>query len=562
MEEIRWRRNSWAPSVHAEPLEIIEESVIGAAPVTLNMTNKVLLQFMPLRLPNPFLINGAARPGSARFIVSQKSRRPLMRTSSTDFMEQDCRSALSAFQFLDDDCCSISESPQSSLGSAFSALDFSMRSEQIDMIRDWLSPAKTSDANFRIECTVVRDLLDSEIDYVGALRLVVQDFLPEMARIDIPTALRGKKSCIFGNIEKLFQFHAHSFLPQLISRLSSFELYALYAKNKPKSDQLMREAGQKFFSSVQSLADLSHLLIKPIERIGKYALALQQLLNAAPPNKTDVLEMLGKVAAIVGHQVRRGADLLAMERITGCDLNLREQGSLLRHDTMYVTEKRGLQSKKRVRNVFLFENCVVLAKPKLSRSWRGSSFDELKYKSSIQMTDCGLTEMVKDSRVKFELWFRKQKNSFTYIMEAQTACIRDAWVEDIRNMLWEQAIRSREKNIREKSNMGIEMHSSSYIHLPPRATLAGLREYGFLEGTRRPRSLISLTASSCSSSNNLGRMQAGRAACDIGGDLCRVEEDDEWGESMHESAASAKHPESTLPRFRAPPPPVVKDLDQ
>lgn len=99
----------------------------------------------------------------------------------------------------------------------------------------------------------------------------------------------------------------------------------------------------------------------------------------------EALELLEKVAAVVGQQIRRGADLLAMERITGCDLNLKEQGSLLRHDTMYVTEKRGLQSKKRVRDVFLFENCVVLAKPKLSRSWRGSSFDELKYKSSIQV---------------------------------------------------------------------------------------------------------------------------------------------------------------------------------
>lgn len=58
--------------------------------------------------------------------------------------------------------------------SALSALDFSMRSEQIDMIREWLSPAKTSDANFRIECTVVRDLLDSEIEYVSSLRNVVQ----------------------------------------------------------------------------------------------------------------------------------------------------------------------------------------------------------------------------------------------------------------------------------------------------------------------------------------------------------------------------------------------------
>ncbi|VIO97084.1 RhoGEF domain containing protein [Brugia malayi] len=595
LEEVRWRRNSWAPSVHTGPLEIIEESAIGAAPVTLNMTNKVITSMstntlhkrldqrrsastVPLRLPNPFLINGAARPGSARFVVSQKSRRPLMRTSSSDFLEEDCRSALSAFQFLDDDCCSISESsPQPTIASAFSALDFSMRSEQIDMIRDWLSPAKTSDANFRIECTVVRDLLDSEIDYVSALRLVVQDFMPEMARVDIPSALRGKKSCIFGNIEKLFQFHAHSFLPQLISRLrfrcadesvsmttgrlfldnlSYFELYALYAKNKPKSDQLMREAGHKFFSSVQSLADLSHLLIKPIERIGKYALALQQLLNAAPPNKVEVVEVLEKVAMIVGQQIRRGTDLLAMERISSCDLNLKEQGNLLRHDTMYVTEKRGLQSKKRVRSVFLFENCVVLTKPKLSRSWRGNTFDELKYKSSIQMTDCGLTEMVKDSKVKFELWFRKQKNSFTYVMESQTASIRDAWVEDIRNILWNQAIRSREKNIREKANMGIELHSS-YIHLGPRATLSGLRDFGFVEGTRRPCSLISLTASSCSSSNNLGRVQ-GRGTCEISGDLCRVEEGDEW-ESMHESSPTVKYAESTLPRFRAPPPP---DLNQ
>ncbi|VDP14801.1 unnamed protein product [Onchocerca flexuosa] len=191
-----------------------------------------------------------------------------------------------------------------------------------------------------------------------------------------------------------------------------------------------------------------------------------------------------------------------------------------------------------------------------------------------KMTDCGLTEMVKDSKVKFELWFRKQKNSFTYVMESQTACIRDAWVEDIRNILWDQAIRSREKNLREKANMGIELHSS-YIHLGPRATniqykiffhhfsvfllqLSGLRDFGFVEGTRRPCSLISLTASSCSSSNNLGRIQVGRGTCDIGGDLCRVEEGDEW-ESMHESSPTIKCAENTLPRFRAPPPP---DLNQ
>lgn len=59
------------------------------------------------------------------------------------------------------------------------------------------------------------------------------------------------------------------------------------------------------------------------------------------------------------------------------------------------------------------------------------------------------------------------------MFQSQTAGVRDAWVEDIRNILWDQAIRSREKNIREKANMGIELHSS-YIHLGPRATVSNV----------------------------------------------------------------------------------------
>lgn len=55
--------------------------------------------------------------------------------------------------------------------------DIPLRSEQIEYIRNALNPSKTSNANFRIECTVIRDLLDSEIDYVKSLRSVVQVFI-------------------------------------------------------------------------------------------------------------------------------------------------------------------------------------------------------------------------------------------------------------------------------------------------------------------------------------------------------------------------------------------------
>lgn len=40
-----------------------------------------------VRVPNPFLINGAARPGSARF-VSARSRPMLSRNSTIDFFDQ------------------------------------------------------------------------------------------------------------------------------------------------------------------------------------------------------------------------------------------------------------------------------------------------------------------------------------------------------------------------------------------------------------------------------------------------------------------------------------------
>lgn len=75
-----------------------------------------------------------------------------------------------------------------------------------------------------------------------------------------------------------------------------------------------------------------------------------------------------------------------MERITCCDLNLKEQGKLIRHDTLFVIEKHGLlHSKKRIRSSFLFEKCVVLTKPKLRKLSRGCTYDELKYKASIQV---------------------------------------------------------------------------------------------------------------------------------------------------------------------------------
>lgn len=130
----------------------------------------------------------------------------------------------------------------------------------------------------------------TELEYVRSLRYILTHYLPLLARSDVPPDLRGQRGRIFGNLEKLYDFHGNYFLQELeacrtepfrvgrcfLRHVSSsdlvlmfcekkvkinnvlchfdkpfhaqrenFGLYALYSKNKPQSDALIQQ--HKFF---------------------------------------------------------------------------------------------------------------------------------------------------------------------------------------------------------------------------------------------------------------------------------------------------------------------------
>jgi hypothetical protein len=62
---------------------------------------------------------------------------------------------------------------------------------------------------------VLREMLQTERDYISSLRFVIENYVPEMASDDVVQPLRGKRSVIFGNIEKIYDFHRLSFLAEL-----------------------------------------------------------------------------------------------------------------------------------------------------------------------------------------------------------------------------------------------------------------------------------------------------------------------------------------------------------
>lgn len=86
--------------------------------------------------------------------------------------------------------------------------------------------------------------------------------------------------------------------------------------------------------------------------------------------------MLQKAEEMVRFQLRHGNDLLAMDSLRDCDVNVKEQGRLLRQNEFLVWE--GKAGKKSLRQVFLFEELVLFSKARRFPDRKVSSQNRLK----------------------------------------------------------------------------------------------------------------------------------------------------------------------------------------
>ena len=67
------------------------------------------------------------------------------------------------------------------------------------------------------------EMITTEREYVRSLGYIIDSYFPEMERDNLPQDLRGKRNIIFGNLEKLYDFHCHYFLKEL-ERCTDFPL--------------------------------------------------------------------------------------------------------------------------------------------------------------------------------------------------------------------------------------------------------------------------------------------------------------------------------------------------
>nr|XP_014354220.1 PREDICTED: uncharacterized protein KIAA1755-like [Latimeria chalumnae] len=332
-----------------------------------------------------------------------------------------------------------------------------------------------TEGNLRKLQHILEELLITEKDYVSSLGYIMTHYFPEMERMDLPRDLRGKRGTMFGNLEKLFEFHSQYFLKELegcrkdplgVGRIflkykKQFALYALYSKNKPQSDALLLNHGYAFFKRKQQelgdKMDLSSYLLKPIQRISKYNLLLKDMVKELGSAQEKEHKELQAAQEVVKFQLRHGNDLLTMDAIQECDVNLKEQGQLIRQDEFVMSYRK----RKCLRHIFLFQDLILFSKTK--KTDKGN--DVYIYKQSFKTSEIGMTHNSGDSGLCFEIWFRRRKFQDTYILQASSPEVKDAWTADLEQILWDQALRNRELNIQERVFMGIG--SKPFMDLQP-----------------------------------------------------------------------------------------------
>uniref|UniRef100_A0A672IPS9 Kalirin RhoGEF kinase a n=1 Tax=Salarias fasciatus TaxID=181472 RepID=A0A672IPS9_SALFA len=289
---------------------------------------------------------------------------------------------------------------------------------------------------------VLKELIQTEKDYVKDLGIVVEGFIKRMEEKGVPEDMKGKDKMVFGNIHQIYDWHRdffvgelgkclddHQLLPELfIKHERRLHMYVIYCQNKPKSEFIVAEY-DGYFDVRESRLTISDFLIKPIQRITKYQLLLKDFLKYSSKAGMDC-EQIEKAVDLMSQVPKLCNDMMNLGRLQGYEGKLTSQGKLLQQETFFVTEQdAGVLSRSKERRVFLFEQIVIFSE--LLR--KGSSTPGYQFKKSIKVSYLGLEESADSDPCKFVLACRGSSERFT--LQAANVDIKQVWVRHIQEVL-------------------------------------------------------------------------------------------------------------------------------
>jgi len=200
---------------------------------------------------------------------------------------------------------------------------------------------------------VIKEIIDTEEDYIRDLEIIIKVYLLPMREQGIAT--KDQINNIFSNVEVLYQINRDIFLPELkgasisqafLSVLNFLKMYSVYCGNQdlavqtlsalkenPKAEQFLFQCSRK--PECRSL-DLASFLIKPVQRICKYPLLLRELLHHTPedqPEHASLSSALQGMKSMVDKLNEKKSDLDKKMRLYELSSKLNLKGDIHLMDT-------------------------------------------------------------------------------------------------------------------------------------------------------------------------------------------------------------------------------------
>ncbi|XP_026008303.1 pleckstrin homology domain-containing family G member 3-like isoform X2 [Astatotilapia calliptera] len=300
---------------------------------------------------------------------------------------------------------------------------------------------------------VVMEIMETERMYVKDLRSIVEDYLAHIIDIgNLP--IRPEQVCaLFGNIEDIYEFNSEllesldmcendpvAIAQCFVNKSEYFEIYTQYCTNYPNSvaaltDCMRSKTLAKFFRDRQAALKrslpLGSYLLKPVQRILKYHLLLQEIAKHFDPDEEgyeviqEAIDTMTGVAWYINDMKRKHEHAVRVQEIQSLLINwkgpdLTTYGELVLEGTFHVLRA------KNTRTLFLFEKMLLITKK------RGEHYV---YKIHILCSTLMLLDSAKDPLLFSVIHFKRPKQPHT--VQAKTVEEKRLWAHHIKRLILE-----------------------------------------------------------------------------------------------------------------------------
>ncbi|XP_077408104.1 pleckstrin homology domain-containing family G member 3-like [Vanacampus margaritifer] len=300
---------------------------------------------------------------------------------------------------------------------------------------------------------VVSEIIETERTYVRDLRMIVEDYLAQIIdQADL--SIRPEQVCfLFGNIEDIYEFNSE-LLQDLdlcqrdavgvarcfVIKSDYFDIYTQYCTNYPNSVAALTDCMQDknlavFFRERQATLKrplpLGSYLLKPVQRILKYHLLLQEIAKHFDPEEEGyemvdeaIVTMTG-VAWYINDMKRKHEHAVRLQEVQSLLLNWKGP-DLTTYGELVLEGNFKVHRAKNERTLFLLERVLLITKR------RGEHYV---YKAHISCSTLMLIESTKDS-LSFSVTHYKQPKQ-PHTVQAKTVEERKMWAQHIKRVILE-----------------------------------------------------------------------------------------------------------------------------